>query len=72
MVDDCNATGFMGPKGVGTAGSQSIIDLLRQRARPYLFSNSLPPSVVAESIDAIRLVENGDDLRCGAQRGSTH
>lgn len=45
------------------AGDQGVIDLLRQRARPYLFSNSLPPSVVAASLEAIRLVETGDDLR---------
>lgn len=45
------------------AGDQGVIDLLRQRARPYLFSNSLPPSVVAASLEALRLVEDGDDLR---------
>lgn len=45
------------------AGPQPIIDLLRQRARPYLFSNSLPPAVVAASLEALRLVEEGDDLR---------
>lgn len=90
MVDDCHATGFMGPKGAGTpahagvevdiltgtlgkalggsiggyiAGPQPVIDLLRQRARPYLFSNSLPPAIVAAGIEAIRLVEAGDALR---------
>ncbi len=90
MVDDCHATGFMGPRGAGTpdhfgvdvdiltgtlgkalggaiggyiAGPQAVIDLLRQRARPYLFSNSLPPSIVAAGIEAIRLVEEGDALR---------
>jgi len=40
-----------------------VIDLLRQRARPYLFSNSLPPSIVAAGLEAIRLVEEGADLR---------
>ena len=40
-----------------------MIDLLRQRARPYLFSNSLPPSIVSAGIAALDLVESGDDLR---------
>ncbi|MTI11131.1 glycine C-acetyltransferase [Curvivirga aplysinae] len=90
MVDDCHSTGFMGPRGAGTAdhfgvnvdivtgtlgkalgggiggyiaGPQPVIDLLRQRARPYLFSNSLPPSIVAAGLEAIKLIENGSDLR---------
>jgi glycine C-acetyltransferase len=45
------------------AGPHAVIDLLRQRARPYLFSNSLPPSIVAAGIAAIGLVEQGDALR---------
>lgn len=45
------------------AGSQPVIDLLRQRARPYLFSNSLPPAVVAAGLEALKLVQQGDSLR---------
>jgi glycine C-acetyltransferase len=90
MVDDCHATGVMGPQGRGTpahagvrvdiltgtlgkalggalggyvAGPQPVIDLLRQRARPYLFSNALPPAIVAAGLAALDLVEAADDLR---------
>ncbi len=90
MVDDCHATGFMGPQGRGTAahagvevdiltgtlgkalggalggyiaGPQEVIDLLRQRARPYLFSNALPPAVVGAALAALDIVEAADDLR---------
>ena len=90
LVDDCHATGFIGPKGRGTparasikvdiltgtlgkalggsaggfiAAAKPIVDLLRQRSRPYLFSNALPPPIVAAAIKAIDLAEHGDDLR---------
>jgi glycine C-acetyltransferase len=90
MVDDCHATGFVGPQGRGTparagvrvdiltgtfgkalggsaggyiAAAKPIVDLMRQRARPYLFSNALPPAIVAGSHTAIDLAEKGDDLR---------
>jgi len=90
MVDDCHATGFMGPQGRGTpahfglradiltgtlgkalggalggyvAGPQPVIDLLRQRARPYLFSNALPPAITGAALAALDLVERADDLR---------
>jgi glycine C-acetyltransferase len=52
-----------GALGGYIAGPQPVIDLLRQRARPYLFSNSLPPAIVAAGIEALRLVEKGDNLR---------
>lgn len=99
MVDDCHATGFMGPKGQGTpahfgtpvdiltgtlgkalggalggyiAGPQPVIDLLRQRARPYLFSNALPPSITAAGIAALKLVEDGDTLRTQLFENAAH
>lgn len=99
MVDDCHATGFMGPKGQGTpahfntsvdiltgtlgkalggalggyiAGPQPVIDLLRQRARPYLFSNALPPMITAAGIAALKLVEEGDTLRAQLFENATH
>ena len=45
------------------AGPQPVVDLLRQRARPYLFSNALPPAVVAAGIEVLDLVRDGDTLR---------
>ena len=90
MVDDCHATGFIGPQGRGSAAhhgvdvdvitgtlgkalgcaaggfiaaSADVIELLRQRARPYLFSNALPPVVVAGSLKALEIAEAADDRR---------
>jgi glycine C-acetyltransferase len=52
-----------GASGGYTAGRGAIVDLLRQRSRPYLFSNSLAPSIVAGSLAAIDLIERSNDLR---------
>jgi len=52
-----------GASGGYTSGRKEIIDLLRQRSRPYLFSNTLAPSITAASIKVIELLEKGDDLR---------
>ncbi|MEJ8472535.1 glycine C-acetyltransferase [Roseibium algae] len=52
-----------GALGGYIAGPQPVVDLLRQRARPYLFSNALPPSIVASSLAALTIVEQADDLR---------
>ena len=42
---------------------QNVVDLLRQRARPYLFSNALTPALVGASREALRLVQDADDRR---------
>lgn len=52
-----------GALGGYVAGPQAVIDLLRQRARPYLFSNALPPAVVGAGLAALEIVEAADDLR---------
>lgn len=92
MVDDCHATGLIGPGGRGTpalhdvvdrvdivtstlgkalgggmggfvAARQNVVDLLRQRARPYLFSNAIAPALLGGARTAIRLASDGDDRR---------
>lgn len=92
MVDDCHATGFLGPQGrgsyahhgveidflTGTFGkalggamggficaTAPVVQLLKQRARPYLFSNALAPSICGASLEAIRIAQGseGDALR---------
>jgi glycine C-acetyltransferase len=99
LVDDCHATGFVGPQGRGTAaaagvrvdiltgtfgkalggalggyiaGPQPVIDLLRQRARPYLFSNALPPAVVGAALAAFDIVEGADDLRAKLAKNAAY
>ena len=52
-----------GASGGYTSGRGEIITLLRQRSRPYLFSNSLPPSIVSASLKAIEIVADADGLR---------
>ena len=92
MIDDCHATGFLGPTGRGspehcgvegkidiitstlgkalgggsggyTTGRKEIIDLLRQRSRPYLFSNTLPPPLVGAALKVFEILAEGTELR---------
>jgi glycine C-acetyltransferase len=91
-IDDCHATGHLGPTGRGgaeelgvlsridiitgtlgktlggasggfTASSAEIVDWLRNRSRPYLFSNSVPPALVAAGMKALDLIDTAADLR---------
>ena len=52
-----------GGMGGFVAARQPIVDLLRQRARPYLFSNALAPGLLGGAIEAIGIARAGDDLR---------
>ena len=52
-----------GASGGFTTGKQEVIDLLRQRSRPYLFSNTVAPSIVAASIKAFDIISSSTDLR---------
>lgn len=91
-VDECHATGFMGPNGRGThehhglfgrvdiltgtlgkalggasggftAGRREVVELLRQRSRPYLFSNTVAPAIVGASLAVLDLLEADTGLR---------
>ncbi|XP_069823350.1 2-amino-3-ketobutyrate coenzyme A ligase, mitochondrial [Dendropsophus ebraccatus] len=91
FIDECHATGFMGPNGRGTdellgvmdqvtivnstlgkalggaaggytTGPKPLIDLLRQRSRPYLFSNTLPPPVVGSASKALDLLLESNEI----------
>jgi len=52
-----------GASGGYTSGKKEIIELLRQRSRPYLFSNSVAPPIVAASLKAIQLLNDSTELR---------
>ncbi len=91
FVDECHATGFLGPTGRGTpelcgvndrvdivnstlgkalggatggytTGPKQVIDILRQRSRPYLFSNTLAPAVVGASIEVFRILTESSEM----------
>ncbi|XP_055519206.1 2-amino-3-ketobutyrate coenzyme A ligase, mitochondrial [Leucoraja erinacea] len=91
FIDECHATGFLGPNGRGTdellgvmdrvhivnstlgkalggaaggytTGPKAVVDLLRQRSRPYLFSNTLPPPVVGCASKALDLLMDNNDI----------
>ncbi len=61
-----------GASGGYISGHQEIVDLLRQRARPYLFSNSIPPTVVAGSLVALDLVAKGGEARKTLQNNAKY
>ena len=52
-----------GAMGGFTCAAQPVVDMLRQRSRPYLFSNSLAPSLVGASLKAIEIASESDELR---------
>jgi len=59
-----------GASGGYTAARKEIVDLLRQRSRPYLFSNTVAPPVVAGALAAIKLVEDSPELRQRLERNT--
>ena len=52
-----------GAAGGFTAGSQEVVDYLRQRSRPYLFSNAVPPPIIMAAMKALELVSKSSELR---------
>ncbi len=60
-----------GASGGYTSGRREIVSLLRQRSRPYLFSNTVAPAIVAASIQALELLTQSDDLRARLRANTT-
>jgi glycine C-acetyltransferase len=61
-----------GASGGYVSGRREIVDLLRQRSRPYLFSNSVAPPVVGASIRALELIETSAELRERLRENTAH
>jgi glycine C-acetyltransferase len=61
-----------GASGGYISGKKAAIDWLRQRSRPYLFSNSVAPAIVQASIRVLELLENGDALRAQLWDNASH
>lgn len=63
---------FGGGIGGFTTGRREIIELLRQRSRPYLFSNSIPPAVVGASLEVFRMLAENDGLHTKLMQNVEH
>lgn len=63
---------FGGALGGFTTGRKEIIDMLRQRSRPYLFSNSLAPSIVGASMEVFKILKESDDLHTKLMNNVTY
>jgi len=61
-----------GAAGGYTSARKEIVGWLRQRSRPYLFSNSIPPVVAASTLRVLDLIEDGDELRANLRRNTAH
>ncbi|MGK4476758.1 glycine C-acetyltransferase [Aeromonas rivuli] len=61
-----------GASGGYTSGKKEVIDWLRQRSRPYLFSNSLAPSIVSATLKVLELLESGHALRAQLKENSDY
>lgn len=61
-----------GASGGFTTGKKEIIEILRQKSRPYLFSNTLSPVIVAASIAAFELLEESDELRKNLMKNTAY
>lgn len=61
-----------GASGGYTSGKKEVIEWLRQRSRPYLFSNTLAPAIAAASLKVLELLESGDELRLKLTKNSEY
>lgn len=61
-----------GASGGYTSGKKEVIDWLRQRSRPYLFSNSVAPAIVSASLKVLDLLQQSGDLRAKLWENSAH
>jgi glycine C-acetyltransferase len=61
-----------GASGGYISGRKPLIDWLRQRSRPYLFSNSIPPVVAATTLAVLKLIANGEHLRAALNANASH
>jgi glycine C-acetyltransferase len=61
-----------GASGGYTSGRKQIVDLLRQRSRPYLFSNALAPVITGASLTVLEMLEQGDELREQLRKNTTY